>query len=92
MSLRDRLQAAQSSSDSVVMLRPQASLGQANYDNLKTSIHQKLLDSVDLSMMERLSPEQLRGEIAGLVERLLAEEGAVINDTERRDLVRDIQH
>jgi len=92
MSLRDRLQAAQSSSDSVVMLRPQASLGQANYDNLKTSIHQKLLDSVDLSMMERLSPEQLRGEIAGLVVRLLAEEGAVINDTERRDLVRDIQH
>jgi pilus assembly protein CpaF len=74
------------------MLRPHASLSQGNYENLKTSIHQKLLDSVDLSIMERLSSEQLKGEIAGLVERLLAEEGAVINDAERRDLVRDIQH
>jgi pilus assembly protein CpaF len=92
MSLRDRLQATQSGSDSVVMLRPHASLSQGNYENLKTSIHQKLLDSVDLSIMERLSSEQLKGEIAGLVERLLAEEGAVINDAERRDLVRDIQH
>jgi pilus assembly protein CpaF len=92
MSLRDRLQAAQTNSDSVVVLRPQAGLGHANYENLKLSIHQKLLDSVDLSIMESLSPERLRAEIAGLVERLLAEEGAVINDSERRDLVRDIQH
>jgi pilus assembly protein CpaF len=74
------------------MLRPHASLSQANYENLKISIHQKLLDSVDLSIMETLSPDRLRAEIAGVVERLLAEEGAVINDAERRDLVRDVQH
>ncbi len=92
MSLRDRLQAAPSNADSVVMLRPHASLSQANYENLKISIHQKLLDSVDLSIMETLSPDRLRAEIAGVVERLLAEEGAVINDAERRDLVRDVQH
>jgi pilus assembly protein CpaF len=92
MSLRDRLQAAPSNADSVVMLRPHASLSQANYENLKISLHQKLLDSVDLSIMETLSPDRLRAEIAGVVERLLAEEGAVINDAERRDLVRDVQH
>ena len=51
MSLRDRLQAAPSNADSVVMLRPHASLSQANYENLKISIHQKLLDSVDLSII-----------------------------------------
>jgi pilus assembly protein CpaF len=92
MSLRDRLQATQVNSDPVVMLRPQPSLSQATYENLKISIHQKLLDSVDLSIMESLSPERLRAEIATLVERLLAEANAVINDAERRNLVRDIQH
>jgi len=92
MSLRDRLQATQVNSDAVVMLRPQPSLSQATYENLKISIHQKLLDSVDLSIMESLSPERLRAEIATLVERLLAEANAVINDAERRNLVRDIQH
>src|SRR3954470_18382337 len=90
MSLRDRLQANQHNSD-VVMLRPQAGLSNAKYQNLKVSIHQRLLDSVDLSIMESLGTVQLKEEIAALVERLLSEEGAVINDLERRSLVRDIQ-
>jgi pilus assembly protein CpaF len=92
MSLRDRLQANQSGSTGVVMLRAEAALSQANYQKLKTGIHQKLLDSVDLSIMESLPSERLKGEIATLVERLLAEDGAVINEVERRGLIRDIQH
>jgi pilus assembly protein CpaF len=92
MSLRSRLQTNQTGSTSVTMLRPEAALSQANYQNLKTGIHQKLLDSVDLSIMESLPPERLKGEIATLVERLLAEDGAVINEMERRSLIRDIQH
>ena len=92
MSLRDRLQANQIGSTGVVMLRPEAALSQANYQKLKTGIHQKLLDSVDLSIMESLPSERLREEIATLVERLLMEDGAVINEVERRGLIRDIQH
>jgi len=89
MSLRERLQV---SPESVVPLRPQSVLGQANYQSLKISIHQKLLDSVDLAVMESLPPNRLREEIATLVERLLQDEGAVVNESERRELVRDIQH
>jgi pilus assembly protein CpaF len=74
------------------MLRPDAALSQANYQNLKIGIHQKLLDSVDLSIMESLPPNRLKEEIATLVERLLAEEGSVMNEAERRGLIRDIQH
>jgi pilus assembly protein CpaF len=92
MSLRSRLQTNQTGSAGVTMLRPEAALSQANYQNLKIGIHQKLLDSVDLSIMESLPPERLKGEIATLVERLLAEDGAVINEMERRSLIRDIQH
>jgi pilus assembly protein CpaF len=91
MSLRDRLQ-KENGSAGVVMLRPDAALSQANYQRLKTGIHRKLLDSVDLSIMESLPAARLKEEIATLVERLLSEDGAVINESERRGLVRDIQH
>jgi len=83
MSLRDRLQVNAIGANGVVLLRPDAALSQANYQSLKLRIHQKLLDSVDLSIMESLPAERLREEIATLVERLLADDGAVINEVLR---------
>ena len=62
------------------------------YQALKERIHLKLLDRFDLAAMEALAPERLRDEIAAMVERLLLEEQAVINEAERAALVRDIQH
>jgi pilus assembly protein CpaF len=62
------------------------------YKTLKTQIHLKLLDRLDLSVLETLTPEKLRHEIAVLVERLLQEEQAAINESERTTLIRDIQH
>lgn len=62
------------------------------YQALKTQIHLKLLDRLDLSVLETLSPEKLRHEIAVLVERLLQEDQAAINEAERSTLIRDIQH
>lgn len=62
------------------------------YHSLKTTVHQKLLDRIDLSVIESIAPEQLKDEIRKLVERLLHEEGAVVNELERQQLVADIQH
>jgi pilus assembly protein CpaF len=62
------------------------------YKALKTQIHLKLLDRLDLSVLETLTPEKLRHEIAVLVERLLQEDQAAINEAERTTLIRDIQH
>lgn len=62
------------------------------YKVLKGRIHLKLLDRFDLAVLESLSPVVLRQEIATMVERLLQDEQAAINDIERRSLVRDIQH
>ena len=92
MSLRERLQAHQANAQGVVVLRPEPGLGHTAYQELKVRIHQKLLDRVDLSVMESLTPERLKEEIAILVERLLSEEAMVVNDSERAGLVRDIQH
>ena len=65
MSLRERLV----SQTHVVMLRPETGIGHSAYQQLKAGIHQKLLDRVDLSVMESLSEERLREEIAVLVEQ-----------------------
>ena len=64
----------------------------AAYNTLKGSIHLKLLDKFDLSALEALAPELLRAEIASMVEQLLDDEQAAINELERRSLIRDIQH
>src|SRR5450830_1179370 len=42
--------------------------------------------------MENLSPEKLKEELRQMVERLLLEENLVLNASERRNLVRDIQY
>jgi pilus assembly protein CpaF len=62
------------------------------YKNLKGRLHLKLLDKFDLAALETLAPHTLRQEISTMVERLLQDEQAAINDIERRSLIRDIQH
>jgi pilus assembly protein CpaF len=89
MSLRERLA---NQTAGVVMLRPEAGIGHSAYQELKVTIHQKLLDRVDLAVMESLTEERLREEIAQLVERLLVEDAVLVNDAERAGLIRDIQH
>jgi pilus assembly protein CpaF len=62
------------------------------YRALKARTHTKLLDRLDLSALEHLSADKLRQEIALMVERVLPEEDVAINDVERSNLIRDIQH
>lgn len=72
--------------------RAQAQVNGSSYKTLKGRIHLKLLEKFDLTALETLPPETLRQEIAVMVERLLQEEPAMINDAERSTLIRDIQH
>ena len=93
MSLRDRLEDVKNDA----VLEPQGNqtdglMGNKVYQELRSRIHRKLLDRVDLSMMENMPPELLTAELKTLVERLLTEEAVAINDIERMNLVRDIQH
>ncbi len=98
MSLRDRLEEIKKDEAPVSLTTPAQPIQQygfmayQEYQALKSRIHRKLLDRVDLVMMESMSSERLREELKTLVERLLAEETIAINDTERMNLVRDIQH
>jgi pilus assembly protein CpaF len=92
MSLRERLQAVQTDVPDEVLVAPaQSSRIGSSAGEIKMRIHQKMLDRVDLAALDALPPERLKHEVAILVERLIAEEAIVMNEVERRTLVRDVQ-
>jgi pilus assembly protein CpaF len=72
--------------------QPTVSPAVAAYVKLKNKLHRQILDKVDLASLESMSEPALRHEIASLVETLLMENPAQINELERRMLVRDIQN
>ncbi|CAN7254782.1 CpaF family protein [Massilia sp. LjRoot122] len=89
LTLRDRLAKA---NGAPAALACQRAANAAGYAQVKHRIHQALLDRVDLESLQKLSPERIREELRLLVEEMLDEETAPINDIERRSLIRDIQN
>ncbi|MCK4857704.1 MAG: CpaF family protein [candidate division Zixibacteria bacterium] len=59
---------------------------------LKTRLHQKLIDRLDLSALSSLSPEQLRGHIKEVTEALIVEEDFYLDRTVKERLITEIQH
>jgi pilus assembly protein CpaF len=93
MSLRYRLESAESTFPSRAAVDGKISITDNRaYQDLKARVHQTLLDRINLEAMENLSNQRLKDELKTLVERLLEEEDVVVNDLERRNLVRDIQN
>jgi pilus assembly protein CpaF len=90
--LRNRLGANAPLNGTISPLRSMEAIDNRAYQQLKHRIHQTLLDRVDLEGMQRLTQDQIRDELKILVERLLDENSVVINDSERRNLTRDIQY
>jgi pilus assembly protein CpaF len=92
MSLRDRLNDIQQQTPAPVNLRELQGQDDQIYQELKTTIHGRLLDRIDLAAMEKMPEDRLRGELRVLVEQLLAEQGTVLNQDERARLASDIQN
>ncbi len=57
---------------------------------LKTRTHQRLLTRLSVDALKRISRDGLRGEVTGLVEKLVAEENLPVTMTERDRLVEEI--
>jgi pilus assembly protein CpaF len=92
MSIRDRLESVKETGKPNPLIKSAMSENYESYHALKSRTHQKLLERVDLKVMESLAPEKLRDELKILVDRILSEDAVALNDTERRNLVRDIQY
>ena len=89
LSLREKLNGTRQ--EPAAGLPPTMAVG-SSYKALKGSIHLKLLEKLDLGVLDTLAPDVLRQEIATMVGRLLDEEQAAVNETERTTMIRDIQH
>jgi pilus assembly protein CpaF len=60
------------------------------YLALKTAIHRKLLDRINLGMLDKLSRQQVEEEVGDIVLNLLIEEDAALNAKERGRLVGEV--
>ncbi|MFM0739336.1 CpaF family protein [Paraburkholderia xenovorans] len=60
------------------------------YQQLKMNIHQAIIDRVELDKLQRLSPEQIKRELAQLVEKIVDEDKLPMNELERRRLAQDV--
>ncbi len=73
---------------------PQDGLGQSDqYYEIKTRIHSRLLDILDLSLLDSMQEQDTRSEIVRLVKKLLGQEfkTAPLNLAERQLLLSEIQ-
>jgi pilus assembly protein CpaF len=88
MTLRERFTIL----DSVQQANGKPLLSQAAYQDVKKTMHQTLLDRIDLDRVQKLSTDQFKHELAQLVDRIIEEDDIVLNQNERQSLVIDIQN
>ena len=66
-------------------------LSRNEYHELKGRIHDKLLDMMDLSMLDSVDNSVLEREIQVLIDRILATESVPLNLSEKKKIVKEIQ-
>ena len=62
----------------------------SRYTELKMTLHRRLLDMINLSVIDKMAPEDFRREIGEMIRELLVEENRPLNLNERMQLVDDV--
>jgi pilus assembly protein CpaF len=65
---------------------------EASYQELKSRVHNRLFDHLDLTQLPRVSEEKVAREIALLTRRVLDEEQVPLREDERARIVEEIRH
>ena len=87
MSLKDRIERGPS------MAPASSSVTQsAAYQQMKEQIHGQLINGIELSMLDKLGPQELAAELRRQVERLADAASLPLNRIEREQLVQDVIH
>jgi pilus assembly protein CpaF len=71
--------------------RPATYVVGSEYQELKSRIHDRLLDLLDFSLLDSLDRQALRQEILKLVEQILTGETVPLNSRERDQLIKEVQ-
>ncbi len=64
----------------------------AEYQELKSRVHNQLFDYLDLTRLSEVSEERIANDILLLTRRILNEENALLTQEERAKIVEEIQH
>ncbi|MGB9079891.1 MAG: CpaF family protein [Desulfuromonadaceae bacterium] len=71
---------------------PTAIKDQEFFQDLKSRIHRRLIERLDLSKLDLLGSNELIREIGFVIESLIIEEGVPLNQVERDRLIVEVQH
>jgi pilus assembly protein CpaF len=66
--------------------------GPSSYNDLKTRIHRRLIEKLNLSQLESIGRLELKNEIAQILNGLITSEGVPLSLQDRERLVVDVQH
>lgn len=72
--------------------RPRQDDGEAAYQTLKTRIHDRLIDEVDLGVLSDIKEQQRVADLERVIQHLLAEEAQPLSSTARDALVTEIKN
>jgi pilus assembly protein CpaF len=90
MGLRERLRQAGAPTGAPAGLSTFTTAPAEVYHDLKSELHQRLIDKLDLSAIESLPREQLREELRGILGTMLATTELPLNRNERDQMVEEI--
>ena len=62
------------------------------FQDLKTRIHRRLIDRLDLGKLDLLATDELGQEIGYIIESLITEEGVPLNQVEKERIIIEVQH
>jgi len=66
--------------------------GQNSFQEMKARLHRTLINRMDLTKLQTLTPDQVHAEVSRLAETVLAQEAMPLSVSERDRLVNDVQH
>ncbi|MGB9180048.1 MAG: CpaF family protein [Pyrinomonadaceae bacterium] len=90
MALRERFD--REAAVGVGVLSGEPANGQHTFQEMKSRLHRAIINRMDLSKLNQLSPEQVNAEVARLAEVVLASEAMPLSASERERLVNDVRH
>lgn len=92
MALRERLNAGSNQSQTVSQANGHSHFGPLSVLEMKARLHRALINRLDLSKLNLLTPNQTRAEIARLAKELLTGEDVPLSALEREELIEDVHH
>lgn len=76
---------------SSVAARSESAVSRSAYQSLKQAVHKKLIERVDLDRLNKRPSEQIRLELSNVINDILDEEKILLNESERKHLVAEVQ-